>query len=264
MWNRWTPRGRFAALALTCASLADAPAGAQDWQWSFTPYVWASEVGVDASVDDHEILEREADLADVLDALDFIVQAHFEGQKGRHGLMFDLTYQDLGDDDHLFALGGPADGEVVVKSDLEMTILEAGGMFNPRGDGSGFTFLYGARIVDTDLELDARFDFGPGSTPGRRYEASTTLFDGLVGARYIAPLSERWTWYARADASSGGSELIWSAWTGAGFSFGKERDKALIFGYKYMEMEYREEDERAEIEAQTKFGGFITGLKFAF
>jgi hypothetical protein len=137
-------------------------------------------------------------------------------------------------------------------------------MFNPRGDGSGFTFLYGARVVDTDLELDARYDLGPGSTPGRRYETSTTLFDGLVGARYVAPLSDRWTWYLRADASAGGSELIWSSWTGVGFSFGSERDKAVILGYKYMEIEFREDDERAEIEAQNKFGGFVTGLKFSF
>ena len=47
-------------------------AEAQDWQWSFTPYVWAAEVGADVSINDHEVLEREADLADVLDSLDFI------------------------------------------------------------------------------------------------------------------------------------------------------------------------------------------------
>jgi len=250
------------AVALGIVALAGA-AQAQEWRWSVTPYMWASEVGVDVSINDHEVLEREADLADVLDSLDFMVQVHFEGQKGRHGLLLDLIYNDLGDDDRRFALDDPP-GEVVVKGDLEMTILEAGGIFNPRGDGTGFAFLYGARVIDLDEEFDARYDFGPGSTPGRRYSASTTLLDGLVGARYVGVISDRWSFHIRADASAGGSELTWNAWTGFGYAFGAAKQHAFLAGYRYMEIDFKEKDARAELEIQNKLGGFIAGVKFGF
>lgn len=252
------------ALALLAALALAPPAHAQEWQWSVTPYLWASEVGADVSVDDQEILEREADLADVLDSLDFTAQVHAEGQRGRHGVLFDLVYFDLGDDDHRFQLGGPLGGEVVAKGDLEMTILEAGGIFDPRGDGEGVALLYGVRVLDVDEEIDARYDFGPGSTPSRRYSASTTLADALLGARWVGRMSDRWTFHLRADASAGGSELTWNAWTGVGYAFGASGRYALLAGYRYMEIEFEEEDARAEIESQIKLGGFIAGLKFGF
>jgi hypothetical protein len=235
---------------------------AQDWRWSVTPYAWGATVGVDVSINDHEVLERDADLGDVLDSLDFIAQAHVEGQKGRHGFFFDGTYYNLGDDEHHFTLG-PL-GEVVVKGDLEMTILETGGIYNPNGDGNGFTLLYGVRMLDLDEALDLRYDFGPGSSGSRRYSATATFFDGMVGARYVAPLSERWAVILRADASAGSTEVTWNAWTGLGWTFGAARQNALLFGYRYMEIEFQEDDARAEVESQVTLAGFIAGIKFGF
>lgn len=258
--GRW---GATLTLAVIGALGFSGAAEAQGWHWSFTPYMWASEIGTDVSINDREVLEREVDLKDLIDSLDFVVQAHLEGQRGRHGLLFDLTYVDLGDDDHRFPVGN-AGGEVVIKGDLEMTILEAGGIFNPRGDGTGFALLYGARMLDLDLELDARYDFGPGSTPGRRYSSGSTLVDGMVGARYIAAVSDRWIFIIRADAGGGGTELTWNAWTGVGYAFGARKQNALLLGYRYMEIEFKEDDARAEIESQVKLGGFIAGIKFGF
>ncbi len=258
-------RGRLLAVLTFAAALIPAAAAqASPWQWSVTPYMWLSEIGVDASINDQEVLEREADLADVLDDLDFSFQLHAEGQRGRHGLLFDFYYSDLGDDDKRFALPGGVIGEIVAKGDLEMTLIEAGGLYNPRGDGGGFTVLYGARVVDLDEEIDARFVLDPGVIVNRTYEASATLVDALVGARYVGALSDRWSFHLRADASAGGTELTWNAWTGVGYSFGAGGRYALFAGYRYMEIEFEEEDQRAEVESQVKLGGFITGLKFGF
>jgi hypothetical protein len=251
--------------AVACCVVALAPAVAQDWEWSVTPYAWLTEVGLDASINDEEVLEREADLSDVLDSLDFTLQLHLEGQKDRHGVLFDLYYADLGDDDRRFTLPAPAEGTIVVKGDLEMTILEAGGLWNPRADGTGFTLLYGARVIDIDEEIDARFDLpGPLPDPSRRYSASTTLVDGMVGARFVAPFADRWSFVLRADVSAGGSELAWNSMIGLGWSFGAGERYTLFGGYRYMEIEFEEEDERAELELQNKLGGFIAGLRFAF
>ena len=257
------------AAFIALAALVAAPrAASAEWTWSVTPYLWATEIGADASVNDHEVLEREVDLNDVLDSLDFTVQVHFEGQQDRHGVMFDLFYADLGDDDRTISIPGtgPGDpGQVVVKGDLEMTILEAGGIYNPRGDGTGFALLYGARVIDIDEEIDARFHF-PGPLPdrNRRYEASTTLFDALVGARFVAPFADRWTFVGRIDASAGGSELTWNTWLGVGYTFGEGNRYTVFGGYRYMEIEFEEDDDQAELELQTKLSGFISGFRFTF
>ncbi|HVR98434.1 MAG TPA: hypothetical protein VMW27_17605, partial [Thermoanaerobaculia bacterium] len=227
-----------------------------------TPYLWLSEIGVDASINDHEVFEREADLADVLDDLDFSIQAHLEGQRGRHGVLLDVSYSDLGDEDKHIDLAGPA--EIVAKGDLEMTLLEAAAIFNPRGDGTGLTVIYGARIVDIDEEIDARIVLGPASTASRRYEASSTLLDGMLGVRHIGRLSDRWSSVLRADASAGGTELTWNAMLGLGYTFGASGRYALFAGYRYMEIEFEEEDQQAEIESQVKLGGFLTGLRIGF
>jgi hypothetical protein len=179
--------------------------------------------------------------------------------------MIDLYYADLGDDDRRFTLPGPAEGTLVAKGDLEMTILEGGGLFNPRGDGTGFTLIYGARVVDLDEEIDVRYDLpGPLPDPDRRYSASTTLVDGLVGARWVAPFADRWSFVLRADASAGGTELTWNSMIGLGWSFGAEGRYTIFGGYRYMEIEFEEEDASAELELQNKLGGFITGLRIAF
>ena len=243
-----------------CLTLAGG-AGAQDWRWSFTPYMWLNEVGLDVSINDQEVLEREADLSDVLDSLDFAIMGHLEGLRGQHGLLFDAYYADLGDDDKRFDPPGPA--VIIAKGDLEMTMLEAAGLFNPRADGEGLTFIYGARLVDIDEEIDARIE-RPGPDVNRRYEASGTFVDGMVGARHIARFAERWSSNIRADVSAGGTELTWNALVGVGYALGASGRYTLLAGYRYMEIEFEEEDQRAEIESQVKLGGFFAGLKIDF
>lgn len=253
---------RLALCAIAAFALAT-PARAE-WRWSFTPYFWASEVGADASINDKEVFEAELDLADVVDALDFAIQGHLEGQNGKHGLFFDVTYIDMGDDDHRFPANGPLGGEIVAKGDLEQTLIEAGGLFNPRGDGTGLTLLYGTRILDIDQEIDARLEIANRTTASRRFETSSTLVDLLFGARVLHPINERWSYLLRADVSAGDTELTWNAQTGFGYQFGKKGNKTLFFGYRYMETEFEEADTNAELELQTKMGGAVVGLKTQF
>lgn len=258
--SRFDGVGR-AVLAAIAMLAAAAPASA-DWRWNFTPYFWASEIGTDVSVNDQEVIETEADLADLIDGLDFAIQVHAEGQNGKHGVFFDLTYMDMGDDDRVYPLSGPLGGEIVAKGDLEQTLIEAGGIYNPRGDGTGLSILYGTRILDVDQETDVRIDVLNQTLAERRFEASSTLVDGLIGARFVHPINERWSYLFRADVSGGDTELTWNAQTGFGFTFGAQRNKTLFFGYRYMEMEFEEADRLAEIELQNKMGGVVVGLKF--
>lgn len=253
-------RVKTVALALL-ATLAVAAPARSEWRWSVTPYLWAPKIGADVSVNDRDVLEAEVGLGDLIDKLDFAVQAHVEGLNGRHGLFFDATYLDLGDDDRVYAFGGPLSGTLNARSDLETSILEAGGIFNPNGDGTGFSLLYGARAIDVDQEIDARIEFRDHTVASRRFSVSKTLVDGMLGARVLRPLGERWSWLLRADASAGGTQFTWNAQSGFGYTFGAAGNKTLFVGYRYMELEFDETDARADLDVQNSLGGFVVGLK---
>ena len=92
------PRVRFALGVLTFGLMAAAPARAAEWRWSVTPYLWGAGIGADVSVNGQEVVGQRAELTDVLDGLDFVIQVHTEGQRGAHGVLLDLTYLDFGDD----------------------------------------------------------------------------------------------------------------------------------------------------------------------
>lgn len=260
---RPTSRIRLAS-ALTLAGLGAwaAPASAQEWRWNVAPYLWGSTTGLDVSVNDHEAFDHETSFSDLADGLDFALQLHVEGQKGRHGLLFDLTYMDLGDEDKSLSLPAPFEGGLTIDNDLRLTVFEAAGIFNPRGDGLGFALLYGARVLDVREELDVRLDL-PGPLPdlARGYDTSATLVDGMLGGRLYQPLSDRITLHLRGDLAAGGTEITWNAQAGVMMAFGDSGRYSGYLGYRHMEIELQEEDERAEVETTVTFTGPVVGLR---
>lgn len=250
--------------ALVAAALGSSPAAASEWDWTVAPYVWLADVGTRFSIHDQDVLENEVDVEDILDDLDFSIQMRMEGQRGRNGVFLDLSYLDFGDDDKTQPLGNAPGSELVVHGDLEQTFIDAGGIYNPRGDGLGFALLYGARIIDVDEELDIRIDTPAGPTPTRRVSGSGTLYDGLVAARYLGQLGERWLVLAKADASTGGSEFTWGGVLDFGYKLGQSNRYTLIAGYRYLKIELQEDDERAEVESRLTMSGLHTGLVVRF
>jgi hypothetical protein len=255
---------RMGCFGVICALISATSAAAGDWVWSVTPYAWFTEVGADVTIHDRDILEREVEVGDILDDTDFLLMLRVEGQNGKHGLFGDLLHIDLGDEDRIVPLSGPGGGELIAKTDLETTLLDFGGIYNPRADGTGFAILYGVRIIDMDQEIDARIEAGPVTTPGRRIEVSGTLYDALLGLRYSAMLSDRWLVQVRADASTGGSELTWSALAGAGWTFGEGGRHTLLGGYRFMAIELDEADQGAEVETRLELAGPFVALRLGF
>lgn len=251
----------FALLAVVSLSGA---AGASDWEWNVTPYLWATDVGADVSINDRQVADMEIGFDDLADDLELTAQGHIEGRRGRHGVMLDVFYVHLAGDDKRFALPPPLAGEATAEGDLTLTIINAGGVFNPRGDGEGFSLLYGGRAVDRDIEVDARFAVAPGVTLARGYAVSETLYDALLGARYIGRLTPRWTYALQADASTGGTELTWDALAGIGYSFGESGRYTLIAGYRYMDIELEKDNDLGQIDAEVTLSGFISGLRISF
>jgi len=255
-----------ATMALALAG----PAGATDWHWSFTPYAWLIDSNVDIAVNDRNITNGEVKFNEAVTQTDFAFAAHFEGQHGRNGFMLDGIYVDMSAQRQyqLGALGGPLgalSGSVGTRSDLTVTVLEGAGIYNPRGDGTGFSLLYGVRVFDLREEFRARYNFVTGgSVASRRYDASATFYDGMLGARFVGKLSDHWEASFRADASAGGTDLTWNTLAGFGYSFGDSGRYVMLAGYRYMHAELKNKRDAGEVKTTVEVSGPYLAFRFGF
>jgi len=249
-------------LAVTAAALVVAGASsvsASEWKWSVTPYAWATDVGIDVSIDDRQVIDETISVKDLLEDLDTIAQVRFEGQKGAHGFFVDLFDVNLSDDAATIAL--PSGAEASLTPEMGMTILELGAIYDPNGDQKGFQILYGTRILNERATIDAEIRRTDGSTAATSFEVDDTFVDALVGFRYIRPIGERFSYEIQADVSKGGTELTWSAGPTLGYSFGESGKYTATAGYRRMVVDF---DTAENVDAKMTLSGFVAGLRFSF
>jgi hypothetical protein len=251
------PRAAAWLAALVFGSAAAATAG--EWKWSVTPYVWGTDVGVDATLGDRRVVEETIPVTDLLEDLDAVAQVHLEAQRGAHGLMVDLFDVRLSEPFTRAAEPPQPGSDLLLASEIGMTILEVGGLYDPRGDQQGFGLLYGARALDQRVEIKARRVSTQEELP--THEARETLADALLGVRWSRRIGERWSVAARADASAGGTELTWSAGAAAAWAFGEERRYAVTAGYRRMVVDFARD---GALDVDMTLSGFLAGVRAGF
>ncbi len=254
--------GRAAVLATLLAGAAgSASAQANDWQWTATPYVWATDVGVDVKLDDRQVVDETVKFQDLLESVDAVAQLRLEAQRGAHGAMLDLFAVGLSEEDSRVTLPGNSGAAATLDSEVTMTILEAGGIYDPRGDHAGFALLYGTRVLYQRAEIDGRFELGSTTTTNRDYEVSDTLVDGLVGFQYTHRFSPRLSTQSRIDVSAGGTDLTWSAGSTLSYALGQRGRYAVSAGYRRMTVDFEDE---GSLSADMTLSGFMAGLRASF
>jgi len=263
---RHASRGSASSALAALLSLAAATGGAAaaDWKWSVTPYVWASALTGDVTLHDGQVVGADIPFSTLFDHLEHTFQIQGEGRAGRHGVMADFSYVALTEDGKHYDLDHPQGAEAVVGLDTTLMIGEAGGLYNPRGDGTGFTLLYGLRVMSEGSDLEVEFDLGPAGTLDRKHDADDTFIDALVGAWWDGRFAKRWSWTVRADASAGGTDLIWSALASAGYSFDEAGKYTLLAGYRHRDFDFKTEDGSSTVNTEMTLSGFITGFRFSF
>jgi hypothetical protein len=142
-----------------------------------------------------------------------------------------------------------------------LTILDATGVFDARGDGQGFSLIYGARVIDQRNEIDATLSHDGFTLGTRSFEATDRFVDGLVGFHYARELPHNFSYELAADVSAGDTELTWSAGPTIGYRFGDNDRYEVTAGYKRMDIDF----ETAEpVDADMSMSGLTIGFRIDF
>jgi hypothetical protein len=246
-----------AAVALaTCAT-----ARAEDWRLSVTPYVWATDVGIDVAVRDRQLVDATIPFEDLLGDLESAALIRAEAMRGEHGIAIDLFDVVVADDSGRVPLPGGSGAELSLDARIGMTIVDLTGVYDRGADGKGLSFVYGTRIINQREDIDARIVTGglPGPTVAR--DADDTLVDGLVGLRYDGSLAGHWRYQLTADVSTGGTDLTWSLSPAIGYDFGERGQYRLTAGYRYLAIDF---DDAPAVATDMTLSGFLVGFRFGF
>jgi len=216
--------------------------------WSVTPYLWATDTTVDLSFRDQALGGGEIKFDDLLDQLESAFMVHVEYGQGSWSAFGDLTYLETSDSEQRPLL--------FVESKSEQVFFDAAFGWWPSGVGRGLNFYGGIRYAS----FDDRYRFSLQGQPLAERRNDVDYADALVGARYIAPLSERWELMLRADTSFGDTEGTWLARAQFAWVVGKRRQNRFIFGYEFKKAEYRNGD----VTADYGYQGPTVGFNFRF
>jgi hypothetical protein len=251
-----------AATALTVAS----PAHAENWEWTIAPYLWASDVGLDLSINDNVDIGGDAAFKDLLDKVDTVFMGHFEGRNNRWGMYLDTIYLDLSDSKSVsVGPGGPILGDLTADAGMKMKLYDAGGLYRLSEAGADvqFDLLAGVRYIDVDVDVNLTLP-DPGMT---LVDISTgpSETDLMLGGRVIGRFADRWHWALRADLSFGGSNGTYNGLASMGYTFGESRLFTLTAGYRYMSIDIEGVSRRGNpTKADITMSGPILGFIFDF
>lgn len=247
-------------IAALIALAAAGPAAAEEWNFSVTPYVWATDVGMNVSVRDRTLVDATIPFEDLLEDLESAAILRADAMRGAHGIAIDLFDVTVADDGARMPLPGGSGDELALDAEIGMTLLDVAGVYDPAGDRRGPALVYGVRIVGQEEDITATIEGGESGT-SRRYRADDTFVDGLVGLRYAGDLPGRWSYELAADVSTGGTELTWSVNPSIGFTFGANDQYRLTAGYRHLAVDF---DTKPGVDMDMTLDGFLVGFRFAF
>ncbi len=244
--KRFNRRAAVAAACTVALSLAagTARADSSGMDWLGIAYVWAADIEVDAR-------DRTLDIAfsDTVENLEMGFQGHVEAQGEDFGGFVDVSFMGVG--------ANVVRQGVRVNADVDMTAMDLALVWSPEPEPfTGIEVFGGLRYVDTDFDLV--LDPAPPALPDLQTGIDKSYYDFLLGARYAAPINDRWRLVFSADLSGGDTEGTWSV---AGYGVYRTGPHRFYAGYRHLEMDL--EGGAGESVTQT-YSGPAIAYGFAF
>ncbi len=242
-----------AVLILTLTSPAVFAQGDADtWEYSLTPYLWAVGLDGDMLVKGTPI-ELDLDFDELFDDVEFAGQLHFAAKKGDWSFIVDTTIIRLETE----VQSGPA----TVDTELDYVLMEllAGYRIAPQWD-----LLGGVRYWFMDVDLDIQ-GTGPLGMSLQADEGEDWA-DLIVGARFFADISEKWSFIGRADI--GGFDIGKSAdstWSVSALffrDFGRKGNKQFVAGYRILDVDFDDGSGLSRFVFDVEQSGPVVGVNF--
>ncbi|MEJ8847644.1 hypothetical protein [Variovorax rhizosphaerae] len=249
------------ALAMCCgltAALASQSATAQTatstdaWRFELTPYLWTPGIRSDLQFGPLPGNTVSVNSTSLLKALEMGAMGSLEARKGAWGGLLDLQYVKLGVSNQY--LGGLAGGYDVT---FKQTIVTLAGLYRVV-DTPGVTVDAVGGIRYVNLKTNVIVSIAPTLRgPGRRIEDTANSTSGILGARVLVPVGDKWSLLGYLDIGAGNSNTNWQAIAGANYQYSPAT--AIKLGYRYLS--YKRDD---ELVNRAAMGGFYVGLGFRF
>jgi opacity protein-like surface antigen len=184
-----------------------------------------------------------------LSGLDFAAMGTFEARKGDWGGFVDAVYAKLNVSNQW--AGGLLGGYNV---DLTPQMYTLAGFYRVLNGPLEVDLLGGARYVSVKTSVD----IGPSIFGlGRQFGDTASAWNGIVGARAIVPVSDKWSLTGYVDVGDGGGSRSWQAIAGASYQYSPST--SVKFGYRYIS--FKPDD---SVLKQIELGGVYAGLGFKF
>ncbi len=239
-----------ASLALSLSGAGAVHAQDDGWNWDLALYLWPSNITIDAGDD-----RTSVDFKDLVDKLESAFAAHFEGRRGKGGFLVDVMLVSVADD--ALTEGHPdlPDGSLV-ELDVDQGLYEVGGFYRPGGQEDGFDVLAGVRLLQLDDALTVTLPIGASDTE----KSDSSFTDGFIGVRYSDRLSNRLGYQIRIDFASGDTDSTWNTVAGLTVGVGKKGNKNLIFGYRRLDFDLKDQEVESQLEMSGPFFAFNVGF----
>jgi hypothetical protein len=228
------------------------PARDEDaWRHVITPYIWTMRVDGNARIGGNDVVIDDA-FHDLLDDLSFVIEGRYEGWKGKHGVVFDLTYARL-ESETDFGMT-----ELDSTTDLGLAVVAYQRRFvdqEQEADGSGgvkVDMIAGVSFTYLDAELDIKGGPDAGS--------DESWFDPLLGLRSRFGFNHRWG--GMIEALIGGFELLDGSDFFSMFSVvvGRRFENSnLYFGWRNLDLDY---DDGDDLAFDVRLSGPLVGWEF--
>lgn len=211
--------------------LVSQPGYAQDWTFELEPYGLAASIEGDAGIGRVTGAPVDVGFDSILENLDMAFMGHFEAHNSNGwGVVLDYGFMDLGAD-----ISTPRDG--VVDASIRQGTFEALGMYRNDLPGGTLDVTFGIRWWDNDIDTEIDPAVLPGTVESNIEE---DWVDIIVGARWISPINNRWSYLIRGDVGGFGLEADFTGSLAAGFVYQMSDSWQLDMQYRGLWVDYED------------------------
>jgi hypothetical protein len=233
--------------------LAGTAAAEDDWGFDLELYGWLPTIEIELEDGTKDEITRH----DILDDFDIAALWAMRVRKGPWSLTSDFIYLDISakKDLSLFSLV-PSLATLdeagfkawIITPNIGYTILD--------NEKQKIDLYAGARYFR--IEFDVTIDIDP-ILPGdpsfsRKESPTVSNWDGIVGARGLYDLTDKWFIPYSVNAGTGESDFTWQAQAGFGYRFS---DLTALFGWRYLTYDVGTDTAIKELTLNGPFAGVI-------